>query len=142
MVMDLMLEVERVRDAFHRAAFVVPDLDRVRAVAADDVTLSVRPTGTAAVGTAALVGLLERDVHPYVPGDLTEERVSRTVDRWRVAEEARVRFTHDRPLPWLLPGVVPDGRLVDALVVSVVSVARGRVTAYRSLWDLTVPHVR
>lgn len=139
--MDLMLEVERVRDAFHRAAFVVPDLDRVRAMAADDVALSVRPTGTGATGPA-LLRFLAQDVHPYVPGDLQEERVSRTVDRWRVAEEARVRFTHERALPWLLPGVAPDGRVVDALVVSVVSVARGKVTAYRSLWDLGTPQLR
>ena len=52
-------------------------------------------------------------------------------------------FTHDRELPWLLPGVAPTGRQVEVLAISVVSVRHrsraGRTTtliaSHRTLWD-------
>ena len=54
-----------------------------------------------------------------------------------------VTFTHDRELPWLLPGVAPTGRQVEVLAISVVSVRHrsraGRTTTliagHRTLWD-------
>ena len=131
-----MLEVERVRDAFHRAAFGAPDLPAALALSTDDCVLATLPTGTGALGRAALAAHLRDEVHPHLPVDLAWRRVSRTVDRWRVAEEATVSFTFDRPLPWLLPDVVPTGRREDVLAVSVVTVHRGRVSSCRTLWDL------
>jgi carboxymethylenebutenolidase len=69
--------------------------------------------------------------------------VSKTVDQRRLAEESMVTFTHDRELPWLLPGVAPTGRQVEVLAISVVSVRHrsraGRTTTliagHRTLWD-------
>ena len=54
-----------------------------------------------------------------------------------------VSFTHDRELPWLLPGLAPTGRQAQVLAISVVSVRHrsraGRTTsliaAHRTLWD-------
>ncbi len=137
MVMDLMVEVERVRDAFHRAVFTAPDLDAALALATEDCVLTTLPTGTGASGRAGLARHLRADVHPHLPADLAFARTSRTVDRWRVAEEATVSFTHDRELPWLLPGVAPTGRRAEVLTVSVVTVHRSRVSGHRTLWDLT-----
>ena len=48
-----------------------------------------------------------------------------------------VSFTHDRELPWLLPGIAPTGRSVDVLAVSVVVVRRSAVEKHRTLWDMT-----
>jgi carboxymethylenebutenolidase len=77
------------------------------------------------------------------PDDLAFRRVSKTVDQRRLAEESMVTFTHDRELPWLLPGVAPTGRQVEVLAISVVSVRHrsraGRTTTliagHRTLWD-------
>lgn len=49
--------------------------------------------------------------------------------------EATVGFTHDREMPWLLPGVAPTHRHVEVLAISVVSVRRTRITSHRTLWD-------
>jgi len=65
------------------------------------------------------------------------------VDQRRLAEESMVTFTHDRELPWLLPGVAPTGRQVEVLAISVVSARHrsraGRTTTliagHRTLWD-------
>ena len=134
-VQDLMVAVERVRDAFARAVFVDADPAAARTVATDDVTVEVLPAGTGASGGEALERWLATDVVPSLPPDLAFRRVSRTGDRWQVADEETLSFTHDRELPWLLPGVAPTGRAVEVLVMTVVTVHRGKVRRVRMLTD-------
>jgi carboxymethylenebutenolidase len=133
-VQDLMVAVERTRDAF-AAAVREGDLDAALAVVADDVVLTTLPAGTGARGAGELRRHLADDVLPHRPADLASRRVSRTGDRWRVVDEEVVTFTHDRELPWLLPGVAGTGRRVEVLAISVVGVRRGRITEHRTLWD-------
>ena len=133
-VQDMMVAVERTRDAF-AAAVRGGDVDAALAVVADDVALATLPAGTGARGTEELRRHLAEDVLPHRPADLATTRVSRTVDRWRVVDEQRVTFTHDDELPWLLPGVAPTGRRVEVLAISVVAVRRERITEHRTLWD-------
>lgn len=129
-----MIAVERVRGAFQHAVFVSPDLAAALAATADDCVLLNLPQSTGGSGEG-LRRYLAEDVLPYLPADLTFRRVSRTVDRWRVAEETVVEFTHDRELPWLLPGVAATHRRASVLAMSVVTVRRGRITSHRTLWD-------
>lgn len=133
-VQDMMVAVERTRDAF-AAALRAGDLDAALAVVTDDVAFSTLPAGTGARGADALRRHLAEDVLPHLPADLATTRVSRTGDRWRVVDEQRVAFTHDRELPWLVPGLAPTGRRVEVLAITVVAVRRERITEHRTLWD-------
>ena len=133
-VQDLMVAVERTRDTF-AAAVRDGDLDAALAVVADDVVLENTPVGTGARGVAALRRHLADEVLPHRPADLATRRISRTTDRWRVVDEEMVTFTHDRAMPWLLPGVAPTGRRAEVLAISVVAVRRERITEVRTLWD-------
>jgi hypothetical protein len=47
------------------------------------------------------------------PGRRHAGAISRTVDRFRPVDEAMVSFTHDRELPWLLPGTGPTHRQAE-----------------------------
>ena len=134
-VADLMVEVERVVDAFHTAVHVDADLEAALALVADGCALRNTPAGTGAEGD--LRRYLAEGVLPHRPADLTFRRVSRTGNRWSVADETVVGFTFDRPLPWLLPGAAPTHRYAEVLAMSVVSVRRSLVTAHRTLWDHT-----
>jgi carboxymethylenebutenolidase len=136
-VQDLMVEVARIRDAFHAAIYSRPDLDAALALTTTGCTLTNMPAGTGGTGDG-LRRYLAEDVLPHLPTDLSWRRVSRTVDRWRVAQEDMVGFTHDRELPWLLPGVAPTGRQVEVLAISVVTIERSRLASHRTLWDQTV----
>ena len=58
--------------------------------------------------------------------------------------EAVVAFTHDKELPWLLPGSPPTHRRAEVLAISVVSFrhlrinahrTRSLLSAHRTLWD-------
>ena len=134
-IQELMREVERVRDAFRRDV-LAGDVDTAVAGCAAQVALVQLPAGTGASGADALRTFLARDVVGHLPADLTHTRISRTVDRFRVVDEERVAFTHDRPLPWLLPGVAPTGRRAETTAVSICTVQQGRVASLRVLWDL------
>jgi len=134
-IQELMRQVERVRDGFRRAV-LAGEPDAAVALCAEAVTLIDLPVGTGAAGRDDLRRHLA-EVALHLPGDLAFARLSRTVDRFRVVDEERVTFTHDRELPWLLPGIDPTGRRAEVLAVSVTTVRQGRLLAVRTLWDLT-----
>ncbi len=141
-IQQLMWRIERVRDEFHGAVWTTGDLDAALAATADDCTLVHLPARTGAAADR-LRGFLAEDVIPHRPADLTFRRVSRTVDQRRVVDETCVGFTHDRELPWLLPGVAPTCRRAEVLAISVVTFAHhthlgtvaSRIVAHRTLWD-------
>ena len=142
-IQQLIWQIERTRDGFHRAVYDAADLDAAMATLAEDCTLVNLPVQTGAGGGEAVRRHLAEDVLPNRPDDLTFRRVSRTVDKFRLVEEAVVGFTHDRELPWLLPNVAPTHRRAEVLAISVVTVrhktrqnvVESLITAQRTLWD-------
>lgn len=142
-IQQLMWEIERLRDAFHEAIHAKRDVDAALALVTDGCTLANLPVGTGAAG-ADLRRHLAEDVLPHLPTDLGFRRVSRTVDKFRVVEESVVTFTHDRELPWLLPGAPPTHRRAEVLTISVAGFRHSRINAHRTrslmathrtLWD-------
>ena len=131
-----MVEVARIRDAFQAALYAHPDLDAALARVTPGCVLTNIPAGTGAAGDG-LRRYLAEDVLPHLPADLAFRRLSRTFDRWRVAQEDMISFTHDRELPWLLPGVAATHRPVEVLAISIVTVERSLIASHRTLWDQT-----
>jgi carboxymethylenebutenolidase len=134
-VQDLMVEVERIRDAFV-GAVLRSDPDTALALLRPEATLEIAPTGTGAAGVDEVRRFLAEQVAPGLPADLTVRRRSRTGDRFQVVDEATVSFTHDREMAWLLPGVAPTGRSAEVDVVTVVGVRRSLIARCRTVWDL------
>ena len=93
------------------------------------------PAMTGAAGEQGLARFYAEDFLPHLPADLTRTRISRTVDRFRLVDETTVAFSHDRELPWLLPGVPATHRGAEVLTVAIVSYRRGRIRSVRVLWD-------
>lgn len=93
------------------------------------------PAMTGATGRAALERFYREELFGHLPADLTRRRISRTVDRFRLVDETTVSFTHDREMPWLLPGVAPTQRPAEVLAIAVVGFERGRISSQRVLWD-------
>lgn len=135
-IQELMRQIERVWDAYRHAVYVTGDLEA--ALATTDATTSVvhLPVGTGARDRDGLRRHLAEEVLPNLPADLTRTRVSRTVDRFRVVDEERVAFTHDREVGWLLPGIGPTHRRADVVAITVATLRQGRIAAQRTLWDL------
>lgn len=61
--------------------------------------------------------------------------LSRTVGVDRVVDEMLITFTHDREVPWILPGVPATGKKVEVIVVAVVNI-RGQLLYHEHIhWD-------
>ena len=63
--------------------------------------------------------------------------VSRTVGEKRVVDEMIVTMTHDREVPWILPGLRPpaSGRRLEVAVLAVVRFVDGLITHEHLWWD-------
>lgn len=144
-IQQLVWRIEAIFDAFTTAVYVDRQVDAAVALLAEDCALRNVPTGTGGETEAEIRRYLAEDVLPNLPDDLTFQRVSRTADQRRVAAEIMIGFTHDRPMPWLLPGVDPTHRRAEVLAVSIVAFRHrtslgaitSRIASHRTLWDHT-----
>jgi carboxymethylenebutenolidase len=134
-IAQFMRDLEGAWDAHREALLVRRDLAAALAPMAPEPSVVHRPAMTGASGRAAVERFYAGQVLPHLPADLTLTRVSRTVDRWRLVEETTVSFTHDRELPWLLPGAGPTFRRAEVLAIAVVGFHRMKISSVRVLWD-------
>jgi len=134
-IAHFMRELERAWDGHREALLVRRDLAAALAPLAAEPSVMHIPAMTGAAGRRALERFYAEELLPYVPGDLALSTISRTVDRWRLVDETTVSFTHDRVLPWLLPGIKPTYRRAEVLAIAVVGFERGQIRSQRILWD-------
>jgi carboxymethylenebutenolidase len=69
------------------------------------------------------------------PPDVAIVPLTRTVGQARIVEELVYEFTHTIEMPWMLPGIAPTGRHVEAALVVVVDFVEGKISAERIYWD-------
>lgn len=134
-IQELMREIERIWDEHVRATYTDRDVDGAMAGLAAQTSLVNVPVMTGGHDADGVRCYLAETLVPHLPADLTFRRVSRTVDRFRVVDEQIVAFTHDRELPWLLPGIPATDRHVEVLVVTIVTVRQFKILSQRALWD-------
>ncbi len=130
-----MRELEHVWDQHTDALLARHDVTASLATVGPVPSVLHIPAMTGAVGSQALQRFYVEDFLPHLPGDLVLARISRTVDRFRLVDEMTVSFTHDRELPWLLPGVSPTFRRAEVLAIAVGAFERRQVRSVRVLWD-------
>jgi len=134
-IAQFMRKLEVIWDEHLDASLVQRDFARSLVHMTAESSVRHIPAMTGAAGRLGLERFYATEFLPHVPGDLALARISRTVDRFRLVDQTAISFTHDRELPWLLPGVGPTFRRADVLTISVVSFDRGRICSQRVLWD-------
>jgi carboxymethylenebutenolidase len=134
-IAQFMRDLEQVWDAHQQALIQRRDLQGALAQLAAEPAITHIPAMTGGTGRLAVERFYADQFLPYLPPDLTLRRISRTVDRWRLVDETTVSFTHDRELPWLLPGAEPTFRRAEVLAIAVVGFDRTRIRSQRMLWD-------
>jgi len=134
-IAHFMRDLEQAWDAHRHALLHGRDLQAALAPLAAEPAITHIPAMTGACGRRAVERFYADQVLPHLPADLTLSTISRTVDRWRLVDETTVSFTHDRELPWLLPGVEPTFRRAEVLAIAVVGFDRARIRSQRVLWD-------
>jgi carboxymethylenebutenolidase len=129
------LDLGAIFDEHVRAEFELRDADAAVATMTDDPYLNHVPVATGASGRVALHDFYRDFFIPSWAADTAVEPISRTVGDGLVVDELRVRFTHSRPLPFMLPGVSPTGRRVELPHVVVVGFEYGKVAYEHVYWD-------
>jgi carboxymethylenebutenolidase len=134
-IAQFMRDLEGAWEAHREALLVRRDPAAALAAMAAEPSVMHLPAMTGGTGGQAVERFYAEQVLPHLPADLTLSRISRTVDRWRLVEETTVSFTHDRELPWLLPGAEPTFRRAEVLAIAVVGFHRMKIRSVRVLWD-------
>jgi carboxymethylenebutenolidase len=101
----------------------------------DDPTVIHVPVLTGGRGRDQLLEFYRDDFIPSWPDDVELEPLSRTVDDERVVSEFVVRFTHDREMPFWLPGIPPTGRGVELPHVVIMGFDGDKVAYEHIYWD-------
>lgn len=126
---------EAIFDAHMAAEFEAHDLDATMATMTPEPWLYHVPVMTGGLGRAEVRAFYGADFLSCWPQDTGSETLSRTVGQGRVVEEMVMRFTHEREMRFMLPGVPATGRPVEVPVVVVLGTEDGRVGYEHIYWD-------
>ena len=70
-----------------------------------------------------------------MPADTKIQHISRTVGKDQVVDELILRFTHDREIKFMLPGISPTGKSVELPHVVVMKFNGCKIAHEHIYWD-------
>ncbi len=128
-------ELERLWEEHLAGEFTTKDVEATLATMVDDATVDHVPVHTGGRGKDEL-RTFYRDVFiPSWPDDLRQSPINRVVGDGQIVDEIRTSFTHDRPMPWFLPGVPPTHKRVEIDIVAIVQFRGDKIACERIYWD-------
>ncbi len=122
-------------DAHLTAEFIAKDVEATMATMAETPYLTHVPVLTGGYGRDQVREFYSRFFIGHWPADTSITPISRTIGQGRVVDEFILRFTHDREMPAILPGVKPTGRSVEIPHVVIMGIADGKVSYEHIYWD-------
>ena len=122
-------------EAHMRHEFATRSADETMETMADGPSVNHVPVLTGGVGKDQVRAFYASAFIPQMPPDLGIVPVSRTVGAERLVDELILRFTHTVRIDWMLPGVPPTGKPVEAAFVVLVEFRDGKVAHERIYWD-------
>ena len=115
--------------------FESKDVEATLATMVDDAYVNHMPVNTGGRGKDALRAFYQNDFIPSWPNDLQMAPLNRVVGEGQLVDELRLTFTHDRPMPWLLPNVPATHKKIAMDVVVVVQFRGDKLACERIYWD-------
>jgi carboxymethylenebutenolidase len=93
------------------------------------------PVLTGGVGYEGVYNFYENYFVGKMPDDTKVERISRTVGKDQVVDELILKFTHNRQIDFVLPGVKPTGKYVELPHVVVMKFKGNKIAHEHIYWD-------
>lgn len=120
----------------HVQAELRGDLDTTMATMTDSPHLTNVPSMVGGYGRDGVRAFYANHlVGKFFPPDVEMIPVSSTVGTDQIVDELVIRFTHTTVVEWMLPGVQPTGKRVEAAFVVVVGVKDGKISHEHIYWD-------
>ncbi|GBG39610.1 ester cyclase [Mycobacterium montefiorense] len=129
---DRMVEVWEQHMAYE---FAAKDADLAVSTMVDDASAMHLPTMSGGSGKENLRRYYADVFIPAIPADTTSEPIARSVGDGLVVDEFIMRMTHDREVPFLLPGLAPTGKAVEIPAVVIVKFRGDLMESERLYWD-------
>jgi carboxymethylenebutenolidase len=130
-----MVDLGGVFDEHVAAEFAEKDLDATMRTMVEEPYVWHVPTLAGAAGGAAVRRFYSTQFIGQTPADAVLRPIARTVSEDRVIDEFVLEFTHDREIPFMLPGVAPTGHKVRIPTVVVMGFTNGKVAYEHIYWD-------
>ena len=101
----------------------------------EDASVCHVPTGSGGSGKDSLRRYYRDEFIPSIPEDWTFTLKNRLATSQGIAEEAQLRFHHNKQMDWFLPGIPPTGKLIEIDIVVFIDFSDGLMAAERIYWD-------
>jgi len=93
------------------------------------------PALTGGVGYDQVYNFYKTHFVGKMPDDTKIERISRTVGKDQVVDELILKFTHDREIEYMIPGIPPTGKYVELPHVVVMKFVGTKIAHEHIYWD-------
>ena len=115
--------------------FATRDVDATMQTMVAEPYVNHVPTMTGGVGHDHLKRFYKYHFVDSNPADTSLIPISRTIGADRVVDEMLFCFTHDREIPWMLPGIEPTGKYVEIPLVAIVCFRGDKLFNEHIYWD-------
>ncbi len=126
---------KRLWEAHTTYEFGTRDVDATMATMVAEPYVNHIPVMTGGVGARELARFYANHFIPKLPADTRLVPISRTVGADSVVDEMLLCFTHDTEIDFMLPGVPPTGRYVEAPTVAIVKFRGDKLCHEHIYWD-------
>ncbi|KAK5954143.1 hypothetical protein OHC33_004715 [Knufia fluminis] len=128
-------DLEAIWDEHTYYEFEARDVERTMSTMVMEPYVNHVPTMTGGIGRTALTSFYAHHFIFANPADTQLELISRTVGIDRVVDEFIFKFSHDREIPWLLPGVPPTHAWIEVPFTAIVNMRGDRLYHEHIAWD-------
>ena len=115
--------------------FALKDAELAVSTMVDDAPVMHLPTMSSGTGKENLRRYYADVFIPGIPADTTNEPIARSVGDGLLVDEFIIRMTHDRNVPFLLPGLAPTGKSLEIPAVVIVKFRGDLMESERLYWD-------
>jgi len=120
----------------HVQAELDGDLETTMATMTDEPHLTNVPVPMGGVGKQGVRDFYRNHlVGKFFPPDVEMISISQTIGDDQIVDELVIRFTHTMEIEWMLPGVSPTGRRVEAAFAVIVKFDGGKIAHEHIYWD-------
>ncbi|PSN69752.1 dienelactone hydrolase-like protein [Corynespora cassiicola Philippines] len=128
-------DLEAVWEEHCKYEFGTREVERTMATMVAEPYVNHIPTMTGGVGKERLTAFYTHHFIFSNPDDTELSLVSRTVGTDRIIDEFILKLTHDKEIPWLLPGIPPTNKKLELPFTSVVALRGDRLCHEHISWD-------
>ena len=93
------------------------------------------PTLTGGSGCKEVYNFYKDHFIGNMPKDIKITQISRTIGKDQVVDELLLRFTHDKEIDYMLPGISPTGKYVEIPHVVVMKFENNKIAHEHIYWD-------